>query len=69
MKPLFSTVMRAAVVALLLIGSPLIGLIAAGLPVAPYLEFPPHSRFVDHAPFSWTAFVIIGLLALACAWP
>ncbi len=63
------SVLRAALLALLLVGAPLIGLLAAGRPVAPYLEFPPQTRFVTHAPFSWLAFALIGLLVLICAWP
>ena len=61
--------MRAGLAALLLVGAPLAGLVAAGRPVRPYLEFPPQTRFVTHAPFSWTAFAAIGLLVIVCAWP
>ena len=38
----------------MLIGFPLLGVWLAGLPLAPYFEFPPQTRFVQHAPFSWT---------------
>ncbi len=69
MKPFAEILLRAALMSLLLIGAPLLGLVAAGRPVAPYLEFPPHTRFVTHAPFSWTAFAVIGLLVLVCTWP
>ncbi len=69
MKPSVDSVSRAALAALLLVGAPLIGLLAAGRPLAPYLEFPPQTRFVAHAPFSWMAFVLIGLLVLVCTWP
>lgn len=41
---------------------PLLGVWWAGEPVAPYLEWPPTTRFVVHAPFSWP--VSIGLLLL-----
>jgi len=40
----------------MLLGLPLLGVILAGSPVHKYLEFPPHSRYVPHAPFSWDAF-------------
>ena len=30
-----------------------------------YLEFPPHTRYVQHAPFSWSAFALLVTLALA----
>ncbi len=69
MKPSFQILVWAALMALLLIGAPLLGLVAAGRPVRPYLEFPPHTRFITHAPFSWTAFAVIGLLVLVCIWP
>jgi hypothetical protein len=69
MKRFAETLLRAALMTLLLVGAPLLGLVAAGRPVAPYLEFPPHTRFVTHAPFSWTAFALIGLLVLVCSWP
>jgi hypothetical protein len=67
MKRFAETLLRAALMTLLLVGAPLLGLVAAGRPVAPYLEFPPHTRFVTHAPFSWTAFALIGLLGLRLA--
>ncbi len=69
MKPSSKILVRTAFAVLLMIGAPLIGLIAAGRPVPPYLEFPPQTRFVIHAPFSWIAFAIIGLLVCVCAWP
>jgi hypothetical protein len=40
----------------MLLGLPLLGVILAGLPVQKYLEFPPHSQYVHHAPFSWIVF-------------
>lgn len=49
----------------LLLGLPLAGVMLAGKPVAPYLAFPPRTQYVEHAPFSWTAFVLLGALALA----
>ncbi|MEJ2723652.1 MAG: hypothetical protein P8175_03220 [Deltaproteobacteria bacterium] len=51
--------------ALMLLGLPLIGVLVAGYPVTPYLEFPPHTRFVRHTPFSWKAFIFFALLILA----
>ena len=35
---------------------PLCGVLAAGRPIGPYLEFPPRPRFVMHASFSWPVF-------------
>lgn len=40
----------------LLLGLPLAGVVLHGLPLSRYLEFPPRSRYIIHAPFSWTAF-------------
>ncbi|MFO7715631.1 hypothetical protein [Desulfosarcina sp.] len=42
--------------ALLLVGLPLLGVIAAGRDPAPYLEIPPVTRYVAHAGFSWSWF-------------
>jgi len=44
---------------------PLGGLLLAGQPVAPYLEFPPRTQAVAHAPFSWVAFVLVAAPGLA----
>jgi hypothetical protein len=48
----------------LLIGLPLAGIRAAGIDIRPYLEFPPVTRYVAHAPFNWAAFAVIGALDL-----
>ncbi|HET8580236.1 MAG TPA: hypothetical protein VFL31_04490, partial [Nitrospiraceae bacterium] len=52
----------------LLVGLPLLGVMLAGKPLARYLEFPPVTRYVEHAPFSWpfflgTAVFIVGVVA------
>ena len=51
---------------LLLIGLPLLGVVLFGAPVADYLEFPPRTMHVKHAPFSWPVFIgmAIGILAV-----
>jgi hypothetical protein len=49
----------------MLLGLPLIGAWLAGYPVARYLEFPPQTRYVQHAPFSWSAFFVIILVIAA----
>lgn len=50
----------------MLLGLPAGGiLLLTGFDLSRYLEFPPHSRYVEHAPFSWLAFAIIGILVLA----
>jgi hypothetical protein len=53
------------VLLVMLLGLPLLGIIAAGMPVDPYLEFPPRTRYVTRPPFSWPVFW--GLAALTAA--
>ncbi len=43
------------------IALPALGVLCAGLDPAPYLEFPPLTRHVDHAPFNWAAFIGMAL--------
>jgi len=47
---------------LLLVVPPLAGLMLKGVDPAPYMEFPPLTRYVQHASFSWTAFIFLALL-------
>ena len=44
--------------AVMLMGLPLIGIIAAGRDPRPYLQFPPTTRYVQHADFSWAWFAL-----------
>jgi len=44
--------------------APLLGLIAAGRPVERYLDFPPRTQAVVHAPFEWSTFVLLSIPAL-----
>ena len=53
----------------LLVGLPVVGLWLAGVNPAPYLEFPPLTGFVEHAPFSWFAFFVVAVVTLAGAGP
>ncbi|HYY30430.1 MAG TPA: hypothetical protein VE860_21005 [Chthoniobacterales bacterium] len=48
----------------LLIGLPMLGATSTGHPISLYLEFPPHTRYVQHAPFSWSVFAVVGTGAL-----
>jgi len=48
----------------LLLGLPMLGAISTGHPMARYLEFPPHTRYVQHAPFSWSAFTLLVVSAI-----
>ncbi len=49
---------------ILLIGLPLLGSYLAGQPLRQYLEFPPKTRYVVHAPFSAWAFFWLSLFIL-----
>lgn len=53
----------------LLVGLPPLGIALAGKPIAPYLEFPPLTRYVAPAPFSWPAFAGLALLLTALVGP
>ena len=53
----------------LLIILPLAGARLAGYPVRQYLEFPPLTRYVAHADFSWPAFIALAALILAVVGP
>ncbi|MCX6995810.1 MAG: hypothetical protein NTV49_01675 [Kiritimatiellaeota bacterium] len=53
----------------LLLGLPLLGVWLAGQPLADYLEFPPLTRHVEHADFSWPVFILLAALLLAVALP
>lgn len=55
--------------AAMLLGLPLAGVLMAGLPLERYLEFPPQTGYVRHAPFSWPAFFIFIFLILASVGP
>ena len=48
--------------AAMLLGLPLAGVLWAGRDIRPYLESPPLTEYVSHAPFSWPVF--IGLAAV-----
>ena len=58
-----------AVLAGMLLGLPLVGVYLAGYPLARYLEFPPRTRYVIHAPFSWPAFFVFALMIAASVFP
>lgn len=58
-----------SLVVLLLIGLPLLGIIVAGKPLGRYEEFPPITRYVQHAPFSWALFLILAVFVSAATGP
>jgi len=49
----------------MLLGLPLCGVWLTKAPVSGYLEFPPRTRFVEHAPFSWPIFLFLAALIIA----
>ena len=53
----------------MLLGLPLLGIVLAGYPVLRYLEFPPKTPYVIHAPFSWIAFMIYSLFITGMVLP
>ena len=57
------------ILATLLIGLPLAGVLVAGHDVAAYLEFPPRTQQVEHAPFSWPIFIGLAIVILATMLP
>jgi hypothetical protein len=59
--PIIANALKLVGLILLLIGMPLLGLLLHGLDPSPYLEFPPRTGFVTHAPFSRWAFSGISL--------
>ncbi|MEW6667810.1 MAG: hypothetical protein AB1512_21585 [Thermodesulfobacteriota bacterium] len=60
---------RLVILALMLLGLPLCGAVLGGLPLARYLEFPPVTLYVVHAPFSWPLFWGYALFILAVVSP
>lgn len=50
----------------LLVGAPFAGSLLRGLPAA-FFEFPPITRYIVHAPFSWPIFIVFALLGLLAA--
>lgn len=57
-----------ALMAAMLVGLPIVGVLLDRRPVRPYLEFPPLTRYVEHARFSWGVFILLSLLIPACLW-
>jgi len=53
----------------LLTGLPLLGALTAGLPLDRYLEFPPLTRYVTPAAFSWPVFLSMALFVLVVVGP
>ena len=60
---------KLVILSVILLGLPFLGIILAGFPVNRYLEFPPETQYIDHAPFSWIAFTGYSLFILAVILP
>ena len=58
-------VTKLSLIIVLLIGLPLLGVFLAGKPIHRYLEFPPVTQYVEHAPFSWGVFLSLSLFVAA----
>jgi len=67
--PLKTLPVRFAILSGMLLGLPLLGIVLKGLPLPRYLEFPPQTRYVTHAPFSWPVFTAYLLLILGAVVP
>ncbi len=59
-----SSIIRFIIGGAALLGLPMLGIWAAGYDLAPYLEFPPQSLYVEHADFSWLAFALLAAIEL-----
>ncbi len=57
------------ILASMLLGLPMLGIVLAGYPVLRYLEFPPETLYVSHAPFSWVAFIAYSGFIIAVVLP
>lgn len=55
-------VLKVILLVLVLGGLPLLGIVMSGQPLEHYLDFPPRTGYVQHAPFSWTVFIALALL-------
>ena len=70
-KPFMSvgTMVHLFCLAALLLCLPMSGIMISGKDLTPYLEFPPRTRYVDHAGFSWVGFLLMGALVLGVVGP
>jgi hypothetical protein len=64
-----SRLVYAAAITAMLFGLPLAGVLIFGADVCAYLEFPPRTRYVEHAPFSWLVFIGLATVILAVMLP
>ena len=58
-----------SILLVLLLGLPLLGILLQGADLSRYLEFPPLTRYVPHADFSWIVFIALALCIAAVLSP
>jgi hypothetical protein len=69
MSGIKSFLLKFIMLASMLLGLPMLGVFLAGNPISRYLEFPPKTQYIQHAPFSWIAFVAFALSILTLVVP
>ncbi len=62
-------IVKLLLILIILLGLPLLGVWMSGRLLGPYLEFPPLTRYVDHAPFSWPVFWGMAGFVFVCVSP
>jgi len=62
-------ILKFIILAAMLLGLPLLGIYLAGAPISVYLEFPPLTSHVTHAPFSWPVFFLILIIIITSLIP
>ena len=60
---------RFVIMILFLVGLPLLGILFKGGDIFTYLEFPPKTRYVQHAPFSYEFFTGMLIFVLVVLFP
>jgi hypothetical protein len=63
------TFIKLTLLMMMLLGLPILGLLLANKEIAPYLEFPPLTSNIRHAPFSWPIFMAYTLFIITMALP
>ena len=66
---MFRVILKLAILFIILIGLPLTGVVLSGDNILVYLEFPPITRYVEHAPFSLPIFFGLGGFIIALVVP
>jgi hypothetical protein len=63
------TVLKFSLLAMMLLGLPMLGVLLSNKEIATYLEFPPQTFYVKHAPFFWPIFIGYTAFVLAIVAP